>query len=61
MAAGDAKVPTLPPITRTVDYGAMVRKEWGDQYHIPETAYRFSNGRIFRDSGATGGIYGTGT
>jgi hypothetical protein len=61
MAAGDPKVPTLPPITRTLDYGALVSKAWGNEWHIPETAYRFSNGRTFRDSGANGGIYGTGT
>lgn len=58
MARGD--VPTTPPITRTVDYGAKVREMWGDAYLIPEVAYRFSNGRTFNDSGISGGPY-TGT
>lgn len=53
--------PVPPPITRTLDYGALVRKSWGDQWHVPETAYRFSNGREFKDSGATGAFYGTAT
>ena len=60
MARGD--VPTIPPITRTVDYGAQVRKAWGDLYHVPDVAYRFSNGRTFNDSGIAGGPYiGTAT
>jgi hypothetical protein len=50
-------VPTTGPIRRTLDYGAMVRKLWGDRWHEPEIAYRFSNGREFRDSGAYGGPY----
>ncbi len=59
MARGD--VPTTPPITRTLDYGALVRKAWGDQFHVPDVAYRFSNGREFKDSGPTGAFYGTNT
>ncbi len=55
-------VPTLPPITRTIDYGAMVKKAWGQQYGVPDIAYRFSNNRTFNDSGINGGPYtGTGT
>lgn len=55
-----SQVPTTPPITRTVDYGALVRKAWGDSWHVPDTVYVFSNGRVFKDSGANGGPY-TGT
>jgi hypothetical protein len=60
MARG--QVPTLPPITRTLDYGALVRKAFGDQWHVPDTAYRFSNNREFKDSGVNGAFYsGTST
>lgn len=55
-------VPTTPPIFRTTDWGGLVRRAWGDAYHQKETAYQFSNGRKFDDSGAFGGIYlGTAT
>lgn len=54
-------VPTLPPITRTLDYGALVKKAWGQQWGVPDIAYRFSNNRTFNDSGPTNGPYsGTG-
>ena len=53
--------PVPPPITRELDYGALVRKAWGDSFHIPDTAYRFSNGREFKDSAPNGGPYGTNT
>lgn len=53
--------PVPPPITRTVDYGAMVRKAWGDQFHVPDVAYRFSNNRTFNDPAPNGGVYGTNT
>lgn len=60
MARGD--VPTTPPIFKTVDWGAMVRKSWGDAFHKKETAYLFSNGRKFDDPEGYGGPYvGTGT
>jgi hypothetical protein len=59
MARG--QVPTLPPITRTLDYGALVRKAWGDQFHVPDIAYRFSNNRTFNDPAPNGGPYGTNT
>ena len=60
MAQGN--VPTAPPRTRTIDYGAQVRKVWGDEWHKKETAYEFSNGRKFNDPGNVGGPYlGTGT
>lgn len=55
-------VPTKPPTFRTVDYGALVRKVWGDAWHQKETGYRFGNGRKFDDPGANGAIYnGTNT
>jgi hypothetical protein len=54
-------VPTKPPTFRTIDYGALVRKAWGDAWHQKETAYQFSNGRKFDDPGANGGAYYTGT
>ena len=54
-------VPVPPPITRTLDYGALVRKSWGDAYHIPDVVYRFSNNREFKDSAPNGGPYGTNT
>ncbi len=53
-------VPTLPPATRDVSFGALVRKAWGDEWLKKETAYEFSNGRKFEDSGVNGGPY-TGT
>ena len=60
MAQGD--VPTQKPVTRTIDYGAQVRRIWGDEWHKPEIAYEFSNGRKFNSPGKNGGPYtGTGT
>ncbi len=53
-------IPTKPPTTRTIDFGAQVRAAWGDQWHAKETAYQFTNGRTFKDPGAQGGPY-TGT
>lgn len=53
-------IPTKPPVFRTLDWGALVRKEWGDSWHKPEIGYEFSNGRKFNDPGASGGPY-TGT
>lgn len=54
-------IPTTPPGTKTIDWGAMVRKYWGDEWLKKETVYQFSNGREFKDSGPNAGIYrGTG-
>jgi hypothetical protein len=53
-------VPIKPPIFRTVDWGAISRKAWGEDYHKPDIAYEFSNGRRFNDSAPNGGPY-TGT
>jgi hypothetical protein len=53
-------VPLLPPPTRTVDYGALVRKAWGDEWLKKDVAYEMSNGRKFAASEPNGGPY-TGT
>ena len=65
MAQGD--VPTKPPTFTTKDWGAMIRKLWGDDWHKRETSYEFNIGRDrtnvrqFKDSGGASGIYsGTG-
>ena len=43
----------------TVDYGNNVRRIWGVEWPANlDVVYRFSNGRIFRDSCAQGGPYG---
>ena len=53
-------VPPLPPYTRTVDYGSLVRKAWGDNWMKKDVAYEMSNGRKFAASEPNGGPY-TGT
>jgi hypothetical protein len=53
-------VPTKPPVFRTLDWGALVRNAWGDEWLKKETVYEFGNGRKFVDPGASGGPY-TGT
>ena len=53
-------VPTKPPVFKTIDWGATVRKAWGDDWHKPEVAYEFSSGKKYNDPGAQGGPY-TGT
>ncbi len=53
-------VPTLKPPTRTIDFGALVRQAWGDDWLKKDTAYEMSNGRLFADSAPNGGPY-TGT
>jgi hypothetical protein len=53
-------VPPLPPITRTVSFGALVRRAWGDEWLKKDIAYEFSNGRKFAASEPNGGPY-TGT
>jgi len=58
MAANDPKVSTEPPIIRTIDYGALVRKMWGDAWHKHEDVYQFRSGRKFESSDyGTTGIY----
>lgn len=62
MAAGDPKVPTTPPPSRSQDWGSLVREAWGDEWLKHETVYRFRNGRRFLSSDyGSAGIYGTGT
>lgn len=54
-------VPTTPPIFREINYGALVRQQWGDEWLRPDIAYRFSNGRTF-DNPNPGALYnGTNT
>lgn len=50
-------IPTNPPNTKTIDWGAQVRRYWGDQWNQKEVVYVFSNGRQFKDSGPNSGIY----
>lgn len=50
-------IPTKPPTFRTIDWGALVRKEWGDDWHKPEVVYEFGKRKFF-DSGSSGGPYG---
>ena len=57
---GRSGVYPLPPFYGNIDYGARVREAWGDEWLIKEVVYKFSNGRIFRDSTPNGGPY-TGT
>ena len=45
------------PTFKNVNWGAMVRQAWGDEWHKKEIAYEFSSGRKFNDSGAQGGPY----
>lgn len=55
-------IPTDPPTSRKIDFGALVKRLLGDEYHKHETVYQFSNGRKFESSDyGTQGIYrGTG-
>ena len=53
-------VPILPPTTRLIDLGALVRQAWGDDWMKKDTAYKFSNDRLFAASEPNGGPY-TGT
>lgn len=53
-------VPTLPPVTREVDFGALCQQSWGDDWGKKDVAYEFSNGRKFAASEPNGGPY-TGT
>jgi len=53
---------TPAPLNNTTlkDFKTLVIKQWGKKWNEPETAYQFSNGRKFDDSGERGGPY-TGT
>lgn len=42
---------------RPLDYGALVRELWGEEWGKKEVVYEFSNGRKFEDSGDNHGIY----
>ncbi len=53
-------VPILPPVTRQINYSALVKQSWGDEWMKKDTAYEFSNGRKFDVSEPNGGPY-TGT
>ena len=53
-------IPTNKPNTSTMDWGALVREAWGDDYLKREYCYQMSNGRKFYDSGPNGAFY-TGT
>lgn len=53
-------IPTDPPATRSLDWAAIVRKIWGDEWNKRETVYEFSNKRKFEDS-RRGPYAGTGT
>lgn len=47
------------PVTNSkVDYANNVRRIWGAEWSQRDVVYRFSNGRIFRDSFTQGGPYG---
>lgn len=47
-----------PPQTRTLDWAALVRKAWGDEYLRRETVYRFPDKREFLSTdSAESGIY----
>jgi hypothetical protein len=53
-------VPLIPPVTRQISFGALVKQSWGDEWGKKDTAYEFSNGRKFDASEPNGGPY-TGT
>lgn len=52
-------VPTKPPSFRTLDWGALVRQAWGDEWMKKDPAYEFT-GKTYESPGASGGPY-TGT
>ena len=40
------------------NWGAEVRRAWGEEYYKADTAYEFSNGREFKSTDASdSGIY----
>jgi hypothetical protein len=53
-------IPTDPPTSREIDFGALVRKALGDEYHKHEKVYQVGRGRTFESSDyGTQGIYGS--
>lgn len=38
-----------PPVTREISWESMVKSAWGVEWGKPETAYKFSNGREFKE------------
>lgn len=50
-------VPPLPPFTRTISFGAVVRQVWGDDWLKKDVAYEFSNGRKFAAPEPEGSFY----
>ncbi len=53
-------VPKLPPYTRKISYGGLVKQAWGDEWGKKDIGYEFSNGRKFQVSEPNGSVY-TGT
>lgn len=47
----------LPPVYSQIDYSALVREAWGDEWLKKDIVYRYPNGRIFYDSIPLGGPY----
>ena len=45
------------PTFKTINWLAEVMKAWGDKWHEPDVAYKFSNDREFKDSCDNHGIY----
>ena len=46
------------PVTlQKIDYGGVVRRAWGAEWSQRDIVYKFSNGRVFRDSFTDGGPY----
>lgn len=69
MSGGAPTTPTIPSIQQdnklvykvtvsTIDYGNQARRAWGVEWSQRDVVYRFSNGRLFRDSASQGGPYG---
>jgi hypothetical protein len=52
-----AKDSSPTPNTRRLDFGALVRQAEGESYNETQDAYEFSNGRKFKESGSSHGIY----
>ena len=52
-------IPTDPPTSREIDFGALVRRALGDEFHKHEKVYQVGKGRTFESSDyGTQGIYG---
>jgi len=55
-------VPTDAPVTKTMDWEALVREAWGDDWHEKEVVYEFSGGakrKSTDETPGTGSIYQT--